>query len=121
MNFMGLSPVELLFIGLLIILVVGPNRLPEFAAGVARFILMFRQFAEDVRQSFARAAQQIGEEPLLPREFDARDGNRPQPSSSAPATSPTATHEPTGQQGDAGSNGPPETPVEPRTLEERER
>lgn len=120
MNFMGLSPVELLFIGLLIILVVGPNRLPEFAAGVARFILMFRQFAEDVRQSFARAAEQIGEEPLLPRNFDARDGNQPQPSS-APSSSATTTNEPAGRQEGTGANADQEVPSEQRTLEERDR
>jgi sec-independent protein translocase protein TatB len=45
---------ELLLIGLLALLVLGPKRLPEVARTAGRWVARLRRFVEDVRQDFDR-------------------------------------------------------------------
>jgi Sec-independent protein translocase protein TatA len=52
MNIFGLGPVELLVIVIVALLVVGPEKLPEFGAVIGRFIIDFRRVSDEVKGAF---------------------------------------------------------------------
>ena len=62
MDFLGIGPLELLVILVLILIVVGPGRLPQMAAQLARFIRTFRRYAADVTQDFNATMKELEEE-----------------------------------------------------------
>ncbi len=62
MEFLGIGPLELLVILVLILIVVGPGKLPEMAAQLARFIRTFRRYAADVTQDFNATMKELEEE-----------------------------------------------------------
>ena len=62
MDFIGIGPLELLVILALILIVVGPGRLPEMAAQLARFIRTFRRYAAEVTSDFNDTMKELEEE-----------------------------------------------------------
>jgi len=53
LNLFGLSPGELLLIGLVAMIVLGPEKLPEVAASVGKWIREFRRATEELTSQFA--------------------------------------------------------------------
>lgn len=53
MNLFGLSPGELILIGLVAMIVLGPEKLPEVAASVGKWIREFRRATEELTSQFA--------------------------------------------------------------------
>jgi sec-independent protein translocase protein TatB len=62
MDFFGIGPLELLVILAITLMVVGPKRLPEMAAELARFVRMVQKYANSVRQEFSETMQDIERE-----------------------------------------------------------
>ena len=62
MNVLGVGPAELLVILVLAVLVVGPQRLPEFAAQLARFLRVFRRYTSKITQEFNETLQELEHE-----------------------------------------------------------
>ncbi len=62
MNILGVGPAELLVILVLAVLVVGPRRLPEFAAQLARFLRVFRRYTSKITQEFNETLQELEHE-----------------------------------------------------------
>lgn len=62
MEFLGVGPAELLVILVLALLVVGPQRLPEFAAQLGRFMRAFRKYSAQVTRDFNDAMQDLEKE-----------------------------------------------------------
>ena len=62
MEFLGVGPAELLVILVLAMLVVGPQRLPEFAAQLARFMRAFRRYSTRSRSEFNETMQELEHE-----------------------------------------------------------
>ncbi len=62
MEFLGVGPAELLVILVLAVLVVGPQRLPEFAAQLARFIRAFRRYSSRITKEFNETMQELEHE-----------------------------------------------------------
>ena len=59
MDFFGVGLPELLVILVIILLVVGPARLPEMAARLARFLRTLRQYSARVTRDFNDALQDL--------------------------------------------------------------
>ncbi|MBN4076968.1 twin-arginine translocase TatA/TatE family subunit [Mariprofundus ferrooxydans] len=51
--------VELLFIGVIAFLVLGPDRLPEFFSQMARFVRLAKAWVSDLKQQFDQEKQQF--------------------------------------------------------------
>jgi Tat protein translocase TatB subunit len=68
MDFLGVGLPELLVILVLTLIVVGPRRLPEMAAQLARFMRAFRRYTAGVTREFNET---MGE---LEREYDEMKG-----------------------------------------------
>ncbi len=62
MEFLGIGLPELLVILVLILIVVGPSRLPEMAAQLARFIRAARRYGNQVTKDFNEALSELEEE-----------------------------------------------------------
>jgi sec-independent protein translocase protein TatB len=62
MEFLGVGLPELLVILVLAVLVVGPQRLPEFAAQLARFIRAFRRYSSRVTAEFNETLHELEQE-----------------------------------------------------------
>lgn len=69
----GLSGEKLLILGLIAVFVLGPERLPTYAAGLARFIKTLRRMADGAKDQLSN---ELGEEldwkKLDPRQYDPR-------------------------------------------------
>ncbi len=59
MEFLGVGLPELLVILVLAVLVVGPQRLPEFAAQLARFMRAFRRYSSRITAEFNETLQEL--------------------------------------------------------------
>jgi Tat protein translocase TatB subunit len=64
MDFLGIGLPELLVILILALLVVGPQRLPEMAAQLAKFVRTFRRYSQRITREFNETMQE------LEREYD---------------------------------------------------
>ena len=62
MEFLGIGLPELLVILILTLIVVGPNRLPEMAAQLARFIRAARRYGNTVTKDFNEALHELEQE-----------------------------------------------------------
>ena len=62
MEFLGIGPAELLVVLVLALLVVGPNRLPEMAAQLARFMRAFRRYSAHVTREFNETMRDLEHE-----------------------------------------------------------
>ncbi len=62
MNFLGVGLPELLLILILALLVVGPQRLPEMAAQLARFLRAFRAYTATITRDFNEAMEGLEQE-----------------------------------------------------------
>ena len=62
MEFLGVGPAELLVILLLTLIVVGPRRLPEMAAQLARFLRAFRRYSARVTKEFNETMHDLEQE-----------------------------------------------------------
>ena len=62
MELLGIGLPELLVILVLILIVVGPSRLPEMAAQLARFIRAARRYGNQVTKDFNEALSDLEEE-----------------------------------------------------------
>ena len=62
MEFLGIGLPELLVILVLALIVVGPNKLPEMAAHLARFVRAARRYGNQVTQDFNEALHDLEEE-----------------------------------------------------------
>ncbi len=74
--FFGLDMEKLLLIGLIAVLIVGPDRLPRYAEALARFTVRVRQWMDSAR---TRVKDEMGDEfqeiewrKLDPRQYDPR-------------------------------------------------
>jgi sec-independent protein translocase protein TatB len=61
-EFLGIGLPELLVILVLILLVVGPNRLPEMAAQLARFLRAARRYSNQVTKDFNETVAELEQE-----------------------------------------------------------
>jgi len=59
MEFLGVGPAELLVILVLAVLVVGPQRLPEFAAQLARTLRVLRRYSARFTQEFNETLHEL--------------------------------------------------------------
>lgn len=57
MNVLGMGPLELVFIGALALIFVGPSKLPELARQLGRLIGDLRRVSSDVRAEFRQNLQ----------------------------------------------------------------
>ena len=62
MDIFGVGPLELLVILVLILIVVGPGRLPEMAVRLARFIRAARQYSATITREFTETMQDLEHE-----------------------------------------------------------
>ena len=62
MELLGIGPAELLVILVLMLLVVGPKRLPEMAAQLARFMRAFRRYSANVTREFNETMHDLEQE-----------------------------------------------------------
>ena len=62
MELLGIGPAELLVILVLALLVVGPKRLPEMAAQLARFMRAFRRYSANVTREFNETMHDLEQE-----------------------------------------------------------
>ena len=62
MEFLGIGPAELLVVLVLALLVVGPKRLPEMAAQLARFMRAFRRYSANVTREFNETVRELEHE-----------------------------------------------------------
>jgi len=62
MEFLGIGPAELLVILVLTLLVVGPQRLPEIAAQLGRFMRAFRRYSAQVTREFNETMHDLEQE-----------------------------------------------------------
>jgi Tat protein translocase TatB subunit len=69
MEFMGVGPLELMVILVIALLVVGPNRLPEIAAQMGRFMRTFQRYTSQVTRDFSDTMRE------LEREYDETKGD----------------------------------------------
>jgi Tat protein translocase TatB subunit len=89
----NLSPMEILVVGVVALIVFGPNRLPEIARTIGRFLHQMRQMASDVRAEFeAGLDTEVEDEPAetaTPNEPLADEAEEPAPAPEiAPAGDP---------------------------------
>ncbi len=68
MEIFGIGPLELLLILAVLLIVVGPQRLPEMAAELARVLRTLQRYASNVRQEFGDTMKE------LEREYDDMKG-----------------------------------------------
>lgn len=59
MEVLGVGPAELLVILVIMVIVVGPQRLPEMAAQLARFLRAFRRYSANVTREFNEALHEL--------------------------------------------------------------
>ncbi len=129
MDFLGIGLPELLVILVITLLVVGPQRLPEMAAQLARFIREFRRYTanlsreftgaledfereysevreewKEVKRGLARDSQAI-ESQIAGAAKDAQEGLRVEPAGGPPPTRPQASsqHQPPGPGASSGA------------------
>jgi Tat protein translocase TatB subunit len=62
MEFLGVGLPELLVILVLAVIVVGPQRLPEFAAQLGRFLRAFRRYSSRITAEFNETLQELEHE-----------------------------------------------------------
>ncbi|WP_334684358.1 twin-arginine translocase TatA/TatE family subunit [Arthrobacter sp. CAN_A6] len=73
---MGINGLEAIVLGLLAVLILGPEKLPEYAAGLARMVKSLRQLARGAQDQFR---EELGDDltdvdwrRLDPRQYDPR-------------------------------------------------
>ncbi|OUM45517.1 Sec-independent protein translocase family protein [Arthrobacter sedimenti] len=73
---MGINGLEALVLGLLAIFVLGPEKLPEYAMGLARIVKALRRFAggaqEQLREELGDELLDVDWRKLDPRQYDPR-------------------------------------------------
>ena len=62
MDFFGVGPLELLLVLVITLIVVGPHRLPEVAAELARLVRTLRQYAATVSREFNETLGELEQE-----------------------------------------------------------
>jgi sec-independent protein translocase protein TatB len=62
MEFFGIGPFELLVILLITLIVVGPHRLPEMAAELARLLRAARKYASQITQELGETMSELEKE-----------------------------------------------------------
>ncbi len=62
MEILGVGPAELLVVLVITLIVVGPRRLPEMAAQLARFLRAFRRYSANVTREFNEALHELEQE-----------------------------------------------------------
>ncbi|HWC14465.1 MAG TPA: Sec-independent protein translocase protein TatB [Actinomycetota bacterium] len=68
-----IGPLEVLLVGVIALIVFGPQRLPEIARSVGRAVAEFRRQASDLREEFSSGleADDVEDEMPLPGDVDA--------------------------------------------------
>jgi len=59
LQFFGIGPLELLLVAVVALLVLGPQRLPEAAVQLARFIRSLRRYATSMSAEFRQEFQEV--------------------------------------------------------------
>lgn len=62
MEFLGVGPLELLVILVVALIVVGPQRLPEIAAQMGRFMRAFQRYSSQVTREFSETMRDLERE-----------------------------------------------------------
>lgn len=116
--FFGLDTEKLLLIGVLAVLVVGPERLPRVAAAFARFVARARTWTQDAK---TRIKDEMGDDfddvewrKLDPRQYDPRRIIRDALLDDAPV--PTVKAAAIGAAAVATASAPPATAFEPDAI-----
>jgi Tat protein translocase TatB subunit len=112
MNFLGIGTGELLLILLIILLVVGPDRLPQLARQWARFAKTLSQFTRTWQQFNAELSRQLSLEEIESQKPKAAPKPAPAPQPAVPEPGDNAIAPPELAQLDAASQpmiGPAET------------
>jgi sec-independent protein translocase protein TatB len=69
----GLSGEKLLILGLIAVFVLGPERLPQYAAQLAKFVKTLRRLADGAKdQLSSELGEQVDWKKLDPRQYDPR-------------------------------------------------
>lgn len=111
----GIGPLELLFIAILALIVLGPERLPGVMREIAKYIRQFRRVGSELTEQFSEELKVLDE--INPRKIlnEMTDPNRPDPDAPkiAPAK-PAAPGKPvTPAKSAAPAPKPPVTPSRP--------
>lgn len=73
---MGINGLEVMVLGLLAVLILGPEKLPEYAAGLARIVKALRRLAtgahEQLREELGDDLTDVDWRKLDPRQYDPR-------------------------------------------------
>ena len=88
----GIGMTELLVIGVLALLVLGPKRLPEMARSLGRGLAEFRRASTDIRREFLDVSEQARIDPLEStgeQEEESSAAAKPEPESPDPPPDPT--------------------------------
>ena len=88
----GIGMTELLVIGVIALLVLGPKRLPEMARSLGRGLAEFRRASTDIRREFLDVSEQARIDPLEPSGEQTEEPGaaaKPEQESSDPAPDPT--------------------------------
>ena len=69
----GISGEKLLILGLIAAVVLGPERLPQYAQQLAKFVKSFKKFAEGAKEQLsAEVGEELDWKKLDPRQYDPR-------------------------------------------------
>ncbi len=88
----GIGMTELLVIGVIALLVLGPKRLPEMARSLGRGLAEFRRASTDIRREFLDVSEQARIDPLESadeQEEESSAAAKPEPESPDPPPDPT--------------------------------
>jgi sec-independent protein translocase protein TatB len=90
----GIGPLELLFIAILALIVLGPERLPGVMRELAKYIRQFRRVGSELTAQFSEELKVLDE--INPRKIlnDMTDPNRPDPDEPKIAAKPAAPVKP---------------------------
>ena len=58
----SLSPLELVTVAVIALVVFGPNKLPEFARNIGRFLAQMRRVSDDLRSEFSSGLSEFNTE-----------------------------------------------------------
>jgi Tat protein translocase TatB subunit len=83
------GPLELLFVGILALIVFGPQKLPEIARTVGRAMTELRRMASEVRSEFEVGLDDVEDEPD-------DEPERPRPAAEEAVTEPPVASTPSG-------------------------
>jgi len=95
------GPLEILFVGIIALIVFGPQKLPEIARTVGRAMNELRRMASEVRSEFEMGLDDVEDEPDDQPETPTATTEAPKaaPEAATPPTEPSEPHDPAPDEG----------------------